>query len=93
MTKPTMKPVERFGEEEQLAQDLDRFEEARGYLTKHRAELTRRYPNQWIAVHKRDILAHSPRLAEVERKIRQMGLHRGHVLLEFLTEERSSLIL
>ena len=92
MTRPTLKPVERSGEEE-LAHELERFGVARAYLTKHRPELTQRYPNQWIAVHKREILAHSPRLSEVERRIRQTGLHRSHVLLEFLTEERSSLIL
>ena len=93
MTNVTLEPVVDENEERQLAGELERFQEAVAYLSQQRARLTRQYPNQWVAIHRRKLVAHSPRLTDIKREIRPLGFHRSHVLLEFLTEERQSYIL
>jgi len=62
-------------------------------MRRKRAMLAKRYPNQWVALRKRELVAHSPRLRDVDLELRKLGLRRRQVLLEFLTEERQSLIL
>ena len=93
MTSTRIEPVQDKAEERQLAGELERYQEAWTFLSERRARLTRQYPNQWVAIHRRKLVAHSRRLSEIERELRRLGLHRSHVLLEFLTEKRQTLIL
>jgi len=93
MPNAQIEPVRNSAEERQLAEELERYQEARAFLSQQRVRLTRQYPNQWVAIHRGKLVMHSPRLTDVKRKIRQLGFHRSHVLVEFLTEERQSYIL
>jgi hypothetical protein len=93
MRNVTVEQVEDPAEEMRLSEEMDRFREARDFLEKRRASLLRKYQGQWVAIHRRTLVAHDTRLRDVERELHRLGVHRGHVLLEFLTEEQQHLIL
>lgn len=67
--------------------------ESQDFIYAHRDELIQQYPNQWIAVHEKDIVGHDKDLLNLVRNLRASGTPLKHIALEMLSREEIPLAL
>lgn len=67
--------------------------ESQDFIYAHRDELIQQYPNQWIAVHEKDIVGHDKDLLNLVRNLRASGIPLKHIALEMLSREEIPLAL
>jgi len=67
--------------------------ESQDFIYAHRDELVKQYPDQWIAVYRKDIVGHHKDLLSLVRKLRASGVPLQHVALEMLSREQTPLAL
>jgi hypothetical protein len=63
------------------------------FIYSHRDELIQQYPDQWIAVHKKDVVGHHKDLLSLVRELRASGAPLQHIALEMLSREEIPLAL
>jgi len=67
--------------------------ESQEFIYAHRDELIKQYPDQWIAVHRTDIVGHNKDLLILVRKLRKSGMPLQNIALEMLGLEEIPLAL
>jgi hypothetical protein len=77
---------------EELQQSLDRFRADAMYAEEHREELLRKYPERWIAIYMRKVVATAENPDELFRKVEQKGIRPGKVVHRYMTEKGQPLI-
>jgi hypothetical protein len=77
---------------EEIQQSLERFRADAMWLSQHREELLKKYPERWIAVYKKDVVATAKSPKQLFRKVEQKGIRPGKVVHDYLTEEEFDLI-
>lgn len=70
-----------------------RFEERRAFWDAHRAELTQAYPDQFVAVHRGEVLGHDPDLMSLVQQLRATGYAVQDLWIEFMATDRHKLLL
>jgi len=69
-----------------------RFEADCAYLARRRAALERRYPEEWVAVHKGKVVAHSSRRKELLRQLQERRLATSDVVIGFISPKPATFI-
>jgi hypothetical protein len=73
--------------------DLDRFTADMLYVEDNREDLLRRYPEQWIAVYGREVVAAADELDTLLGQLQQRGIAPGLAYREHLSARDEQLIL
>ncbi len=82
--------LEPFGGADAVHTGLRRLRENREYLDENRERLKRQYPDQWIAILRRRVVAHGDTPEGVMRTVREAYQDSDGVALDLLdTEERT----
>jgi hypothetical protein len=80
-------------DDREVQQSLERFEQDGEYVQEHRQELLSQYPEMWVAVFNRQVVAAAKTVDELVQQLKKAGLPPGHVYHEYLSEEEDLLIL
>lgn len=70
-----------------------RAQERRTFWDAHRAELTRAYPDEFVAVSNGDVVAHDPDLMSLVQQLRASGREVTDMSIEFMATDRHKLLL
>lgn len=70
-----------------------RAEERRAFWDAHRAELTQTYPDQFVAVHRGDVIGHDADLMTLVQQLRAAGHDVHAIWIEFMASDRHKLLL
>jgi len=73
--------------------ELQRFRRDAEYYERHRADLVRRFPDQWVAIFNQDVIAADSDYERVLDQIEEKGVAVGKVFIEQATEKDDLLIL
>ena len=65
----------------------------RQYFGAHREELLEKYPDQWVAVFREEVVAVDRDWRVVGRKLDEMGIHKTHAVMHFIDTDPPTLIL
>ena len=76
-----------------LTSDLDQFAQDAAFLESIRPELLNKYPDCWVAVYKKRVVASGPVLRDVVKQLSERGFPRTRVVVDYLTTEHRALIL
>ncbi len=81
--------LEPFGGVEAALEDLHQFDINWDYFEEHREALTEQYPDQWIAIRRKRLVAHGDTAEDVMRVVREIEGDQSSTVLRYLsTEER-----
>jgi uncharacterized protein DUF5678 len=81
-----------FGlEPKELARRMRRFERSTRFFATEYETLLQRYPNSWVAIIDAEVQAAGKSLEEINARIRDLGLPRSEVLVQYI--DASDLIL
>jgi len=85
--------LEPFGGPDAVSVGLRRLRENREYLDENRERLKRQYPDQWIAILRRQVVAHGDTPEGVMRTVREAYEDSDGVVLKLLSSEERTWIL
>lgn len=74
--------LESIARENELRESATVLRESQDFLESHREELLQRYPDQWIAVYKQEIVGVDKELRSLVRKLRISGTPLRYIALE-----------
>ena len=72
---------------------LDQFAGDTRYLESIRPELRNKYPDCWVAVYKKEVVAVKPTLRAVVRTLREQNIPPSRTVIDYLRKEPIALIL
>jgi hypothetical protein len=81
------------GSPDQVRKELLRFSKNVNLLAARRQELTRLYPNKWVAFYDGDIISIGNDLSDLLIEIDAKGLKRDAVITQYLSTEKMTMIL
>jgi hypothetical protein len=64
-----------------------------GYLNEHHDELTDRYPDEWIALHRDQVVAHAFDPRDLGRLLDEQGIDRRSLVMHQMTTKQRTLLL
>ena len=76
-----------------IVQELERHRNDALYFEERRQELLEQFPDHWIAVYNKEVVATAKRLPQLIRKLDKQGVPRGKVFVEYLSTKDEILIL
>lgn len=76
-----------------LADRFDQFAKDTKYLDSIGMELREQFPDQWVAVYREQVVANSPSLKGIMRKLDKGDIPRGRVALQFVRSKPIAMIL
>jgi Family of unknown function (DUF5678) len=77
----------------EVEEDLARYQADADYFNAHRDELLSRYPEQWVAVYKQEVVGTAKNMNKLVKKLEKRGIRPGRTYREFLTHKDELLIL
>jgi hypothetical protein len=80
-------------EAKRLDRILNPFEEASLYLEQHFDQLVSRFEDEWVALHKKKVVAHSRTFTGLKRKLPHSPYASSQLYVTFLTRKEQILIL
>jgi len=80
-------------EAKQLNRVLDSYEETSSYVAQHFDELMNRFGDEWVALHKDKVVAHSKTRPGLRRQLVRSGYSVSQLYVTFLTRKEGVLIL
>lgn len=80
-------------EQSGLTESATVFEQSRSYIDSNREKLLKQYPNRWIAVHKKKVLATNKDLRKLTVALRKSGTPLEQVAVELLVNEKNPILL
>ena len=89
----TQEMVDALGTPEELLRKFACYRRASEFLQRHEREFAALYPNEWVAVTERELVAHSPDFEDVHAAVRERGLPSEAVARRFLHDSDTILIL
>ncbi len=78
---------------EEIAESLIRFRDATRILSNERPRLIEQYPDQWVAVHARRVVAHGDTIESVLAEVDAQGIARSDVIVRLIETSRRTLVL
>ena len=85
--------IRNMGSPEEIHQGLTKFRKDVNLLAKQRPELTKKYPNKWIAFYDGSVVFVADTLDELLQIADKKRLPRDKVVTQFLSTEKSIMIL
>ena len=85
--------LEMVGDLSIMAAELQQFEEDAKFFNDSYVDLLKRYPDQWVAVHKSEVRATAPTQEEVLDMLSEQGLDSRHVFVGVVETEPKVFIL
>lgn len=82
-----------IAEQSKLTESVTVFEQSRSYIDSNREKLLKQYPDRWIAVYKKKVLAASKDLRNLIGTIRKSDTPLEHVAVELLVNEKAPILL
>src|SRR5688500_2141097 len=76
-----------------LPRSFDEFKQDVEFLAANHQQLAERFPDEWIAIVARQVVAHSRRRSEITRRLKSKGLLDKSPVIEFLSSAPPNLIL
>jgi hypothetical protein len=76
-----------------LVEELQQFERDSQFLALHRHTLLDSFPEQWVAVFNKKVVAHGTNINTVRRDLTRKKIPQNRVALSFLTRQKKTLIL
>ena len=76
-----------------LIEQIRQFEEDANFLALHHHSLLDNYPEQWVAVYNKTVMAHGTNINAVRRELTAKGVPPDRVAITFLTRKQQTLIL
>ena len=67
--------------------ELERFHRDNLYYAEHKEELTRQYPDQWVAIFEEEVVGVGPDLTLLLTDLKSRGIPLGKIALEYLTTQ------
>ena len=80
-------------EARKLDRVFDPFEEATAYLDANGGRLLDEYEDEWVAIHREEVIAHSATRLGLKRQLNRQSVQLSRVYVVFLTRKRQTLIL
>jgi N-acetylglutamate synthase-like GNAT family acetyltransferase len=80
-------------EARKLDRVLDPFEQAAVYLDANCERLLDEYEDEWVAIHRNRVVAHSPTRLGLKRHLNRQSRSLAQVYVVFLTRKKQTLIL
>ncbi len=77
----------------EIASHLDQFSQDTMYLASIRPELQNKYPDHWVAVYEKKIIATAPTLKEVMRTLQANKIPTARAVVDFLRAEPIAMVL
>ncbi len=78
---------------EYTARSLQKFQRSAQALSSNQPRLIDEYPDKWVAVSNRTVVAHDDSLDGVLRQVDKKGLSRSEVIVRFIEQTQRTLIL
>lgn len=78
---------------DRIADSLTRFEDAATVLSSEHPRLIDEYPNRWVAVSDRRVLAHGDTIDAVLEAVDRKGIDRASVIVRLIERNQRTLIL
>jgi hypothetical protein len=72
---------------------LRQLQDGMVWIVAHREELRKKYPNEYIAVDKNKVVAHTREIVDLKKKLKSKFENFEHVAVDFIGEEEPELIL
>ncbi len=85
--------MQQVGSPESIRQDLEEFRESALALSADHPRLIDEYREEWVAVHRGEVVAHGRTMAAVLKQVDAAGLPRSKIIVRFITEDPRTLIL
>lgn len=85
--------LENIAKETNLRESAVVLSQSQDFIELHREELVQQYPNQWIAVHKQEVVGADKDLLRLVRTLRATGAPLRCIALEMLSREEIPLAL
>ena len=82
----TQEQIDALGAPEELLRKFACYRRASEFLQCHEPEFAALYPNEWVAVTERELVAHSPDFEDVHAAVRERGLPSEAVCSWFLRD-------
>ena len=94
VTKPNPRQVvKEMGGAREIHIGLQEFSNRVKVLEDRRAELTRKYPNKWIAMYNGDVVVVADCLEDVLNEMDNQAIPRRETVIEFMDTERRNMVL
>lgn len=87
------KQLKTIADQSKLTESIVVFEQSRSYIDSNREKLLKQYPNCWIAVHKKKVLAANKDLRNLIAALRKSGTPLEQVAVELLVNETPPILL
>lgn len=78
---------------EYAERSLPEFEANHGYLRENYDDLLKQYPDRYVAVYDRRVVASAPSIKEILNTVDQLGIDRHCAVFEFMNTGFSSMVL
>ena len=85
--------IEKCGGMEEIMAGFARFKRDTDYFEAHFAELLKKYPNKWVAVHGAKVVGTSKDLSRLLSRLRKKGVPTNETVIHFLNPNPKPLIL
>ncbi len=76
-----------------MTTELERFRDDAIYLDEHREELMKKYPERWVAVYNKQVVADAKDHKKLIEKLKDKGISPGRVYRAYLSSKEELLIL
>jgi len=87
------KLIREVGSPEDIYQSLRAFRRDVNLLANQRRELTKKYPNKWIAFHDREVVFVADTLNGLLHAVDEGGLPRDKIVTQFLGTQKITMVL
>ena len=87
------KMIKQLGGAERIRQTIKKGEENGAFLSANYKRLLREHPNQWVGVQDKQVVAVSPTIDGLIKKMRKAGIRMGTAKIKFLDPNPRPIIL
>jgi ribosomal protein L20 len=87
------KALESIGGEKEFLRKSEQYGKSLAYFKSNREKLLRDYDEQWIAIYNSEVIAHGGKWESVIRAVEEAKLPDDEVLFEYLSNEKTILLL
>ena len=92
-TEYESKVLEMLGDPKEVARDLRAFRKDARVLSSKREHLISQYPNQWVGIHKNQVVATGKTLDSVVEQLHALRVPRGRAIVRYISKHPRKMFL
>ena len=85
--------LEQLGGPQTVDEEMQQFRRAARVLSSKQPRMIERYPNEWVAVYRGRVRAHTKTFKRLMTQIDRKGLPREHIIVRFIDKSERTMIL